>query len=160
MEILYWSIIGILFIIGFLGLIYPVIPSVLFIMGGILLYGFLFSFEPFGFFFWSVQVLFTVALFSADYVTNIIGIKRYGGTKAGMWGSTIGLLAGPFIIPVFGIIIGPFAGAVLAELIVHRTDFITSLKIGFGSVLGFIASVFAKGIIQAFMVIYFLITVL
>lgn len=42
MEIVYWSIISVLFIIGFIGLIYPIIPSVLFLLAGYLLYGFFF----------------------------------------------------------------------------------------------------------------------
>lgn len=160
MEVVYWIIISIMFIIGFIGLVYPIIPSVIFIVGGIILYGFFFSFEPFGVFFWIVQSFFILTLFFADYIANMIGVKRYGGTKAGVWGSTIGLLVGPFIIPGFGIIVGPFAGAVLAELMIHKKNIIDSLKIGFGSVLGFITGAFAKFIIQAFMIGYFLLIVL
>ncbi|MGM9924669.1 MAG: DUF456 domain-containing protein [Bacillus sp. (in: firmicutes)] len=160
MEIVYWIIIGLLFIIGFVGLIYPIIPSVIFIIGPIILYGFLFTFDHFNWLFWSVQILLVVLLFVADYAANLIGVKKYGGTKAGVWGSTIGLLVGPFVIPVIGIIIGPFIGAVLAELLVHRKGFKEALTIGFGSVVGFISSVITKFIVQAFMVCYFLFVVL
>ncbi|RDI43971.1 DUF456 domain-containing protein [Falsibacillus pallidus] len=155
MDWFYWGIIIILFIISFIGLVYPVIPSVLFILGGYILYGLFFSFKDFSWLFWSVQILFVILLFGADYLANMIGIKKYGGTKAGIWGSTIGMIAGPFVIPVAGIIIGPFIGAVLGELIVNKTSFKQSLKIGLGSLIGFISSVFTKGIIQAVMIIYF-----
>ena len=144
-----------LFIIAFVGLIYPVIPSVLFILLGFFLYGFLFSFDPFNWFFWVVQGLFVILLFGADYISNLIGVKKFGGSKAGVWGSTIGLLVGPFVIPFLGIILGPFIGAVMAELIVQRKGIKEALKIGFGSVIGFISSVITKGIIQAAMLIYF-----
>ncbi|WP_108670787.1 DUF456 domain-containing protein [Peribacillus acanthi] len=160
MDIVFWIIISLMFLVGFVGLIYPIIPSVLFIFGGILLYGVFFSFEPFNWFFWTVQGTFVIMLFAADYLANLIGVKKYGGSKAGIWGSTIGLIVGPIIIPIFGLIIGPFAGAVIAEIIVHKKDFPTALKIGFGSVVGFISSVITKGIIQAVMVIYFLFVVL
>ena len=159
MDILYWVIIAAMFLIGFVGLIYPVIPSVLFIMAGFILYGVFYSFAPFNWFFWTIQSLFVVLLFIADYVSNIIGVKKYGGSKAGVWGSTIGLLVGPFVIPMFGIIIGPFLGAIIAELIVHRTDLVTAIKIGFGSVIGFVSSVLTKSIIQIIMIGYFLIVV-
>lgn len=160
MEILYWTIIIILFIISFIGLVYPIIPSVLFIVGGILAYGLFFTFEPFNWLFWVVQALFIILLFGADYISNLIGVKKFGGSKAGIWGSTVGLLIGPFVIPVVGIILGPFIGAVAAELLVHRKGIVEALKIGFGSVIGFITSVVAKFIIQAFMIIYFFIVVL
>ena len=157
---IYWIIIGLLFFVGFIGLIYPIIPSVLFIIGPIILYGFLFTFEHFNWLFWTIQLLLVVLLFVADYAANMIGVKKYGGSKAGVWGSTIGLLVGPFIIPVIGIILGPFIGAVIAELLVHRKGFKEALKIGFGSVIGFISSVVTKFIIQTFMIIYFLFVVL
>ncbi|PLT34694.1 DUF456 domain-containing protein [Bacillus sp. V5-8f] len=160
METIYWILIAAAFIIGFIGLVFPVIPSVLFIFGGILLYGFLFSFEPFNWVFWVIQVLLVVLLFVADYVANMIGVKKYGGSRAAIWGSTIGLLIGPFVIPGFGLLIGPFVGAILAEIVVHRTDLGTATKIGMGSLIGFISSVFAKAVIQLFMIGYFLLAVL
>lgn len=156
MDIFYWVIVAIMFIIGFVGLIYPIIPSVLFIMAGFILYGMFYSFTSFNWLFWTIQSLFVVLLFIADYVANIIGVKKYGGSKAGVWGSTIGLIVGPFVIPVIGIIIGPFLGAIVAELIVHKKDLVTAVKIGFGSVIGFMSSVLTKGIIQIIMIGYFL----
>jgi uncharacterized protein len=159
MEIVYWSIISILFIIGFVGLVYPIIPSVLFLLAGYILYGVFFSFDPFGWFFWLIQSFFIILLFVADYIANMIGVQKYGGSKAGVWGSTIGLLVGPFIIPFLGVFIGPFIGAVGAELLVNKRDFKNSLKIGFGSVVGFISSVITKAIIQTLMIVYFLLVV-
>nr|WP_206698056.1 DUF456 domain-containing protein [Cytobacillus firmus] len=159
-EIVYWTLIILLFIVAFAGLVFPIIPSVLFLLGGFILYGVFFSFEPFNWLFWTIQGLFVLLLFGADYVANMIGVKKYGGSKAGIWGSTIGLLAGPFVIPVLGILIGPFLGAVIAELAVNRTNFNDALKIGFGSVIGFVSSAAAKAVIQGVMIIYFLFVVL
>ncbi|WP_394232966.1 DUF456 domain-containing protein [Niallia oryzisoli] len=156
MEYVYWGLIVLLFVVAFVGLIYPIIPSVLFIFVGFLLYGFLFSFDVFNWIFWVIQGLFVLLLFGADYITNMIGVKKFGGSKAGVWGSTIGLLIGPFIIPFLGIILGPFIGAVIAELVVHRTTVKEAVKIGFGSVIGFISSVVTKGIIQLVMILYFI----
>lgn len=156
MDIIYWTIIVAMFIIGFIGLIYPIIPSVLFIIAGFILYGLFYSFASFNWLFWTVQSLFVLLLFIADYLANIIGVKKYGGSKAGVWGSTIGLILGPFVIPAFGIIIGPFLGAILAELLVHNKDLVTATKIGFGSVIGFVSSVLTKSLIQIVMIGYFL----
>ncbi|MBM7701514.1 DUF456 domain-containing protein [Metabacillus iocasae] len=160
MDIVYWSVILIAFVVSFVGLVYPIIPSVLFIALGFILYGIFYTFNDFSVLFWIVQGLFILALFAADYVANIIGVKKFGGTKAGVWGSTIGLLVGPFVIPVLGIIIGPFVGAVVGELIFQRTSLLQAIKIGFGSLIGFFSGAVTKGFIQLIMIGYFLYVVL
>ncbi|MCG3089075.1 DUF456 domain-containing protein [Sporosarcina cyprini] len=159
MEWIGWIVAIIFFLVAFAGLIYPIIPSVVFIVGGFLLYGWIVSFEEMNWLFWVIQILFVVLLFSADTLANLVGVKRFGGSKAGMWGSTIGLLAGPFVIPVAGILLGPFIGAVLAELIVSRSGLKQSLMTGIGSLVGFLTSVLAKGGIMIVMIAIFILFV-
>jgi len=159
MEIVGWILIIACFIIGFVGLIYPIIPAAVFIIGGFLLYGLFFSFTELSWTFWVIESFFVVLLFGADMLANAFGVKKYGGSKAGIWGSTIGLLIGPFIIPFVGIILGPFLGAFIAELLFSKTTIKQALKTGFGSVIGFLTSVFTKGIIQTVMIIIFVLYV-
>ncbi len=144
MEIIYWIIIWILFAGAFAALIFPILPGVVFLVGGFILYGVFFSFDPFNWVFWLIQGLFLLLLFGADYIANMIGVKKYGGTKAGIIGSTIGLIIGPFVIPFLGILVGPFLGAAIAEMIVNRQNLQDAAKIGFGSVVGFVSSVITK----------------
>ena len=160
MEFLNWALIAILFIIAFVGLVYPIIPSVVFIVAGFILYGFLFEFTKLTVVFWIIEGVFVAVLFSADYLANLVGVKKFGGSKAAVWGSTIGLLIGPFVIPIIGILIGPFVGAVIAELLVHKKSFSDSVKSGTGSLIGFISGVIAKGLIQLIMIGYFLVKVI
>ena len=155
MEIVGWIVILLFFAVGFVGLVYPIIPAVLFIFGGFLMYGLFFSFADLPWWFWLIESLFVILLFGADMVANAFGVKKFGGSKAGLWGSTIGLLIGPFVIPIAGILIGPFIGAILAELIFNRSTVKQSISSGIGSVIGFITSVFTKGIIQIIMVVLF-----
>lgn len=159
MEVIYWTVIGVLFVGAFASLVVPILPGVLLMLGGFILYGLFFSFEPFNWIFWSVQGLFVALLFGADYIANIIGVKKYGGSKAGMWGSTIGLLVGPFVIPIIGILVGPFVGAALAELLVNKKNLNDAIKVGFGSVVGFVSSVVTKGSIMTIMLVYFYILI-
>ena len=159
MEYIAWSLIIVCFIIGFVGLIYPIIPSVIFILGGFLLYGVFFSFAELPWWFWLIELLFVGLLFGADMMANAFGVKKFGGSKAGLWGSTIGLLIGPFVIPFVGIIIGPFIGAFIAELLITRTSIKQAIKIGFGSVIGFLTSVITKGIVQIVMIVIFVFVV-
>lgn len=159
MGIVAWTVIIALFIIAFIGLVYPIIPSVLFILAGFIAYGLFYSFGDLPWWFWLIELLFVALLFVADTVSNLIGVKKFGGSKAGMWGSTIGLLIGPFVIPFAGIILGPFLGAVIGELVVTKRSFEQSVKTGIGSVIGFLTSVVTKGTIQVVMIILFIFVV-
>lgn len=160
LEIIYWILISLSFIIAFVSLVWPIIPGMLFLLLGFILYGLFFSFEPFSITFWVIQILLVVLLFVTDYFSNLFGVKKLGGKKAAIWGSTIGLLVGPFVIPVAGIILGPFIGAVVAELLIERKSFGKAVKVGVGSVLGFLSGTIVKFIIQIVMVGYFLLIVL
>ena len=155
MEIIAWIVILLFFAVGFIGLIYPIIPAVLFIFGGFVVYGLFFDFGDLPWWFWLIESLFVILLFGADALANAFGVKKFGGSKAGLWGSTIGLIFGPFVIPIAGILIGPFIGAIIAELIFNKSTIKQSVKSGIGSVVGFITSVFTKGIIQVIMVVLF-----
>ena len=157
MDILSWILVITSFIIAFVGLIYPVIPSVLFIFLGFIIHGLFHGFSGFPWWFWVCEILFTILLFGADTLANAFGVKRFGGSEAGIWGSTIGLLIGPFVIPFAGILIGPFIGAVIAELLFSKSSLKLSLKIGVGSLVGFLTSVVTKGIVQIVMIVLFLV---
>lgn len=159
MEIVGWVLVIVCFIISFVGLVYPIIPGVLFLLGGFLVYGLFFSFTELSWLFWTSEIIFVVILFVADSVANAFGIKKFGGSTAGMWGSTIGLLIGPFVIPVLGIIVGPFLGAVIAELMVERRTFGEAVKSGVGSLVGFLTSTLAKAVIQIIMIVVFFIAI-
>ncbi|WP_336635260.1 DUF456 domain-containing protein [Lysinibacillus fusiformis] len=159
MEVVGWILVIACFIISFVGLVYPIIPGVLFLVGGFLLYGLFFSFAELSWWFWVIELLFVVLLFGADTLANAFGIKKFGGSNAGMWGSTIGLLIGPFVIPVAGILLGPFLGAVIAELIVEKRTFSEAVKSGIGSIVGFLTSTIAKAVIQIVMIIVFFIAI-
>ena len=159
MDIVAWILIIAFFAIAFIGLIYPIIPSVIFIIGGFIVYGLFYSFSDLPWWFWVIEILLVVLLFGADTVSNLVGVKKFGGSKAGMWGSTIGLLIGPFVIPFAGILLGPFLGAVLAELFVTKSSWEQALKTGVGSLVGFLTSIVTKGIVQVGMILLFFIVI-
>jgi len=90
-----------------------------------------------------------------DYLVPIWGTKRMGGSKAGMWGAALGLVAGIFIFPPIGLIIGPLVGAVVAESL-RGEAFNKSFRAGMGSVLGFFLGIGLKLIASSVMTYYFL----
>lgn len=95
----------------------------------------------------------TVVVTLLDYVIPIYGTKKYGGTKYGMWGCVIGLIAGLWLGPV-GIIVGPFVGAFIGELVANSSSE-QALRAAFGSFLGFLVGTLLKLVACFVMVWYF-----
>ena len=87
----------------------------------------------------------TVVVTVLDYVIPAWGTKRYGGSKWGVWGSMIGVLVGLFMGP-FGIIIGPFVGAVVFELLGGKPSR-EAIRAGWGSFIGLLSGTIIKLII-------------
>lgn len=88
---------------------------------------------------WAVLVILVQVL---DYIIPMLGSKYAGGTKWGSWGCVVGTVAGLFF-PPWGIVLGPFLGAVIGELLGDK-DLMYALKSGFGSLLGFLFGTVVK----------------
>lgn len=151
MEIIGWVLVIALFIIGMLGTIYPILPSVVAIYFAFFVYGWFFTFAEFGKWFWIIETVIVVVLLVADYLVGAYGTKKFGGSRLAVILSIIGMVIGPFIIPAFGLILGPLIGAVSAELIQGR-DWQSALRVGWGTVLGLFASAVVKIILQLAMI--------
>lgn len=88
---------------------------------------------------WLAIVIVIVVL---DYLVPVYGTKKFGGSKYGMWGCTIGLIAGFWFGPI-GIIAGPFVGAFVGELLANNESD-RALKAALGSFIGFLFSTLLK----------------
>lgn len=154
MDILGWVLIAVLFIVGMAGAIFPILPGVLAIYAALFVYGFFFGFEAFGFWFWFIQSTIVVAILVADYIVSAWGVKKFGGTRASVIGSTIGIIVGPFVIPAVGLLVGPFLGAWIGELLVGA-DMRQATRAGLGALVGFLTSTAVKLVLQAIMIILF-----
>jgi uncharacterized protein YqgC (DUF456 family) len=88
-----------------------------------------------------------------DYFVPIWGTKKFGGTKAGVRGSTIGLVVGVVVLPILGIVIGPFGligilagpfvGAYIGEKMSGVDDSL-AWRSAIGSFVGFVAGTLLK----------------
>ncbi|UCG29064.1 MAG: DUF456 domain-containing protein [Bacteroidales bacterium] len=125
----------VLIIIGLIGCVLPVIPGPPLSFIGLLLLHFT-RFGTFSSGFLLLMAFVAIVITVLDYIVPLWGTKKFGGSKAGIWGATIGLVIGIFFLPPIGIIIGPLVGAVIAESLKGK-DFNKSLKAGFGSLVGF-----------------------
>ena len=90
-----------------------------------------------------VWLLIVAVLQVLDYFTPMLGSKYSGGSKWGNWGCVIGTIAGLFVFPPWGVLIGPFAGAVIGELLGGKKS-VEAFKAGVGAFVGFLFSVVVK----------------
>ncbi|GGG89855.1 DUF456 family protein [Staphylococcus pragensis] len=158
MDIILWILIILAFIIAFIGLIKPIIPSVLILWIGFLIYQFGFHDKGLSWIFYVAMIIFTVFILLSDFIMNKYFVNRFGGSKLGEYVALIGVIVGCFVLPPFGIIIVPFVAVLVVELI-QDFDFGKALKASFGSVMAFLASTVAQAIIMVIMVIWFFIDV-
>ncbi|WP_066318871.1 DUF456 domain-containing protein [Bacillus sp. FJAT-29814] len=158
MDILLWIIIVACFIVSFVGLVYPIIPSVLMIWAGVAVYHFGINTDELSWISWTMLVLLTVLLFLADYLANLHFVDKAGGSKWGMRAATIGLIVGSFVIPPFGVIVVPFVLVLLAELLQKKT-FQESAKVAVATLIAFLSGTFAKAVIQFIMIVVFAVDV-
>lgn len=156
MTIILWSLIAVCFLAAFAGLVYPIIPSAPLLVIGFLIYGFGFGFTELTVSFWIIQAIFIILLFTLDYLVSSYTVDRRGGSQAAKIATTVGLIAGPFILPGIGLLIFPFVFAILTEKIISKKTWSDSVSIGIGTVLGILSSALLKGIAMLLMIVVFI----
>ncbi|MFO3687740.1 DUF456 domain-containing protein [Staphylococcus felis] len=156
MSFIYGILIIISFVIAFIGLIKPVIPSVLFVWIGFLIYDLGINHGTLSWIFWIAMILLTAFIFISDLMMNRFFVQRFGGSKQGEWAALVGVIIGSFVIPPFGVIVVPFILVFVVEMI-QKQDIPFALKASVGSLVAFFSSVFAQGLVMLLMIIWFVI---
>ena len=153
MEILLLILAFIFLTVGLLGAVLPALPGPPLSFIGLLLlkwsgYG---NFSPIFLWVWAgITIVVTVM----DYILPALLAKKFGSSKAASIGSMVGLAAGIFILPPWGMIIGSFLGALAGELIHNRKSGKKALVVAFGAFLAFIVGSGAKLIAGSLMLFY------
>nr|WP_298929826.1 DUF456 domain-containing protein [uncultured Allomuricauda sp.] len=143
----------ILMLVGILGSFLPVLPGPPVSWLGLLLL-YLTKAVPDDWWMLGITLFFALLITVMDYVIPAMGTKKFGGSKAGMWGTIIGLLIGLFLPIPGGFIIGAFLGAFIGELS-NNIDQKRALKAAFGSFLGFLTGTFLKILVTVFYAVLF-----
>jgi uncharacterized protein len=94
-----------------------------------------------------------------DYVLPVLGSRWFGATRRGFIGSIIGLVLGLFFFPPFGIIVGPFAGAVIAEMS-GGMEGRKAVRAGFGTFVGFLTGTLVELVLCLFMTYHFIMEII
>jgi uncharacterized protein YqgC (DUF456 family) len=139
MSILLVSLGFICCLVGLVGSVLPVVPGLIISWLGILLLFWVPEVEVSSSLLW-ITLAITLVILILDYIIPILGTKKLGGSKFGMYGAGVGLVVG-LIAPIpLGILIGPFVGAYLGEVVFAKKASQPALKAALGSFLGFLTS--------------------
>jgi uncharacterized protein len=137
-----WVLAIALIVIGVIGTVVPGIPGVGVIFGGMLLAAWIDGFTEIG---WTTIIILgvlTALAFAADILGSLLGAKRVGASKLALLGAAIGALVGIFF-DFIGILIAPFIGAVVGELISQR-QLAPAARVGFATWIGLALGALAK----------------
>jgi uncharacterized protein YqgC (DUF456 family) len=149
-----YVVIGVLVIVGLIGSVVPGLPGTPLIVVAALVHGFVTDWDTIG----VGRLLILVALSAvaevAGYLGTALGTRRSGGSGWAVIGAVAGAIVGLTFAPL-GLIVGPLAGAVVAEA-VRTGDVGASLRTGIGAGVGFLAGAVMHLAIAVTMVALFL----
>ncbi len=143
-------------IVGAIGTVAPILPGVPLSWAGLLILKFVPSVKDNVS--WAIIVILGIITIAVTILDNILpmwGTKKMGGNKKVVWGATIGLLVGFFLGP-WGIIFGPFVGALIGGLL-SGSKFMLATKHATGAFIGYIAGLVIKLITVGLIVFFFVV---
>ena len=141
-QILLYVLAALLIVIGIAGTIVPALPGIPVVFLGMVLAAWAGDFTQIGWVTLTVLGVLTALALLVDLLASLLGAKRVGASGWALFGAAVGIIVGMFFgIP--GLILGPFVGAVLGELIAGSTLH-RSTVVGVGAWLGFVFGTLAK----------------
>lgn len=156
-SVLWWLLVVLLVLAGLAGTVVPALPGVPLVFAGLFLGAWIGGFQAVGWVTLAVFAALTVLALVIDFIAGAFGTRYAGAGARAFWGATIGAIAGLFFgLP--GIILGPFAGAVIGELSGGR-DWRQSGRAGLGAWLGVIFATALKLAIAFLMIGLFVLRV-
>jgi len=135
-------------------------PGPFIIFGGAFLYGLIEHFQDIDFATLLVLLILSIAGEIIEFLSGLIGAKKFGASKAGIIGALIGGITGgmagilflPVIGSILGALLGVFLGAFTIELI-NQKNVYNSLKAGLGAFVGRLGGSVTKFVLVIIMAI-------
>lgn len=136
-------LVGLAFIAaGIAGTVIPAIPGLPLIFAGGWLIGWASDYELIGVIGVVVLALLAAVGVGIDMLAQIMGAKKAGASKAGLWGAAAGTLLG-LVTGVFGLVFFPLVGAMVGEILAGR-DWLRAGKVGIATWLGMVVGTAVK----------------
>jgi uncharacterized protein YqgC (DUF456 family) len=141
-EIGMWIVAVLLVGVGIAGTVFPALPGVALVFCGLFVAAWVDDFERVTWITLLVLGLLTVLSFVVDFLASVLGVQRVGATRLAIIGALIGTVIGIFF-GFLGLIFGPFAGAIVGELLSHGKINQAS-RVGIATWVGLIFGTLAK----------------
>jgi len=157
MDLLWWLILIVVFAVGLIGAVVPVLPGTTIILAAAIIHRIMLG--PEKSVSWRVIViliLLTLLSYAIDIVSGYFGAKYFGATRWGTFGAVLGALVGLFF-GIIGLFVGPVIGAVVGEFIAGKR-MIDAGRAGWGSLLGNLGGMIGKLMIALAMILIFVMT--
>jgi uncharacterized protein YqgC (DUF456 family) len=109
----------VLVLVGLAGVVLPMVPGAVLVFLGLLVAAWIDGFSRVGPTTLVLLAGLTTLVYAIDFAAGSFGARHLGASRRAVWGAAVGTLVGLFFgLP--GILVGPFAGAVLGEYTAHR----------------------------------------
>ena len=144
--------------LGIAGTFLPLIPGIPLIFVAIAAYGWYEGFHIITARYLVIMAGLAVLSLFVDYVSTYLGAKYFNSSKMGLYGAVLGSLVGIFIVPPLGLLICPWLGAILGEL-VQGNEWPKALRSGMGAVIGLFSGIAFKAVLGLGMLVSFLIII-
>lgn len=140
---LLWLLAIALVLVGLAGAILPAIPGVPLVFAGLWLAAWIDGYAHVSG--WTLAVLAVLGVLAMliDFLASMLGAKRVGASRQAIIGAGLGTLAGLFFAPL-GLLIGPFAGAVIGELAARGGSLDHATRVGIATWIGLLFGTLAK----------------
>jgi len=141
-QIIGLSIALLIMLVGVVGGLVPGLPSTPFVLGAAVLHRLYFGEASASWLVLGLMTGLTLLALLLDYLASMYGAKRMGATWKGIVGALLGATVGIFFnLP--GIILGPFIGATLFEMLGGR-EWEQATRAGVGAVVGIFVGAVGK----------------
>ena len=127
---------------GVAGTVIPAIPGLPLIFAGGWVIGWASHYELIGVIGVVVLALLAAVGVGIDMLAQIMGAKKAGASKAGLWGAAAGTLLG-LVTGIFGLVFFPLVGAMAGEIIAGR-DWLKAGQVGIATWLGMVVGTAVK----------------
>ena len=155
-----WQIIGaiicsLFMVTGLIGSILPFLPGIPISWLGLLIYAASTGFQKISVL--EVVIFFIIMLISLaiGYFSPTLGAKKQKASKIAIFLSFLGMTIGVFVLGFWGIILGPFIGALLGELI-SKKEPAQAVRTAFATLVGFVAGTLLQVIVILVMAGFFI----
>ncbi len=159
-ETVWWTLTFVLMGLGLAGAVFPVIPDSLLILAGAFLQHFtIHSRHQAGW--WTLGILAALSVLAhiVDFGAGAMGAKKFGASRWGALGGLVGGVVGLFFFPI-GLFVGPVLGVLGAEMLLARKALLPAARSSWGTLLGTMAGMIGKVMIDLAMVFIFVVAVL